>query len=391
MKYLKEYLDKYGADYFIEKPVNEIDILIFSQLIYNDFKGIFEPGDSLTIGEAAVLFYDKHSDTELEALLDVAKRASRLLTLCAHSKRFRSIRMAYFIDNINDAIDKQICAVNFLLPDDSRVVSFRGTDASVTGFKESAMLAYMFPIPAQIEALHYFQETAMLAKGDVYACGHSKGGNLAVFAAVNCSNSLKRKIKGIYAFDAPGFPSWFFERYDYRQIREQIMLFNPQSSIVGRALTTEKEPQIVRSDAKRLNQHNVATWLIEDDHLVTTQHYDEESDKLAAYLNDLVEQIGEADWEAFCDAMEQTANQMGVSSFYDIKAVDTHLLNIVIDSIQTLTPEQKVRFRALARKVMADAAKDYMSQTATKAKSYVKNITSKIPLGKKKTEEDAAE
>ena len=70
-------------------------------------------------------------------------------------------------------------------------MAFRGTDTSITGVKESAMLSYMFPVPAQIEALYYFQETASLTEGDVRVCGHSKGGNLAVFAAVSCSNSLK--------------------------------------------------------------------------------------------------------------------------------------------------------------------------------------------------------
>lgn len=68
------------------------------------------------------------------------------------------------------------------------------------------MLSYMFPVPAQIEALYYFQETASLSEGDVRVCGHSKGGNLAVFAAVSCSNSLKKRIRGVYEYDAPGFP-----------------------------------------------------------------------------------------------------------------------------------------------------------------------------------------
>ena len=388
MKYIIDYLAKYGDKYFIEKPICEIDLLIFSQLIYNDFKGIIAEDETVTIGEAAVRFFGKYSEEKLSILLDVAKRASRLLSLCADTKRYKGVIMEHFIDNINDHIDKQICAVNFLLPGGERVVSFRGTDATVTGFKESAMLAYMFPVPAQIEALHYFQETAMLSKGEVYACGHSKGGNLAIFAAVNCSNSLKRKIKGVYSFDAPGFPSWFFERYDYTQIRPKLELYNPQSSIVGRALVTEKAPHIVRSDAKRINQHNVGTWIINDDAFALTDAYDEESDKLAAYLNDLFEYIGEEDLEAFYDAMEQTANQMGISNFYDIKAVDTHLLNIVIDSIQTLSPEQKVRFRALARKVVADAAKDYVSEYAAKAKTAAKNLYGKIPLKKKKADEE---
>ena len=391
MQYLIDYIQKYGDAYLIEKPLNEIDLLIFSQLIYNDFKGILSDGEML-LKDAAVKFYEKFTNEQLEGLLDVANRAARLLSLCAGTKRFGSVKVKNFIDNINDAIDKQICAANFVLQDGTTVVTFRGTDASVAGFKESAMLAYMFPVPAQIEALHYFQETAMLSKGDVYACGHSKGGNLAVFAAVNCSNSLKRKIDGIYAYDAPGFPEWFFERYDYRQIRDKIQLYNPQSSLVGRALHMEREPHIVRSDAKISRQHSVATWVIEDDAFATVERYDEESDKLAAYLNDLVVQVGEEDLDAFYNALEETAEKLGVYNFYDLKNVDKNLMFIILDSVQSLNPEQKERFIALVKKVIADAAKDYVSGAATKAKGAIQNVTQNVtkrmPFKMKKKHKD---
>lgn len=382
------YVQNYGHLDFTEKPFNEVDAAVFSQLIYNDFKEVVEKGNILTLAEAAEKFYRIHTNEELENLLDIAQRASRLLTVCAQSKRYQSVIVSDFIDNVNDSIDKQISAANFLLSDDTLVVSFRGTDATVAGFKESAMLAYMFPIPAQIEALHYFQETAMIHDGELIICGHSKGGNLAQYAAVNCANSLQRQIKSVYSFDAPGFPQWFFERYDYRQIAERLNVFTPQGSLVGRALHMERVPNIIVSEAKQSKQHNVFTWLIEGDRFVRTDKFNEESDKLSAYLNDLVAYIGEEDLDVFYDALEQTANEMGVTSFYDLKKVDVSLLTIFIDSIQTLNPQQKERFMALARKVMADAAKGYVFDKAHKAKKYVISITNKIPVGKKKEDEN---
>ena len=391
MKYLLEYLEKYGDKYFIEESINEIDNLIFSQLIYNDFKGIVPEGEHVSLADAAADFYKKYTKPSLDRLLDVAKRAAELLSVCAGTKRFGEVRLAHFIDNISDTIDKQICAVNFILPDTTRVVSFRGTDASVAGFKESAMLAYMFPVPAQIEALHYFQETAMLSRGKVYACGHSKGGNLAVFAAVNCSNSLKRKIEGIYAFDAPGFPAWFFDRYDYGQIRDKIELFNPQSSIIGRALVMEKEPNIVFSEAKRTRQHSVATWVIEDKRFRRVEKYDEESDKLAAYLNALVDEVGEEDLGAFYNALEATAARLGISNFYDIKMADTNLMTIFMDSIRTLEPAQRERLRGIALRIAGDIAKDYVAGAKSKAGTVIKNVTHIIPLGGKKKATDPSE
>lgn len=381
------YIEKYGNYDFIEKPFNEVDALIFSQLIYNDFKGVIGKGDILTLAEAAEKFYTLHDDEFVDGLLDVAKRAAKLLTVCSDSKRFGSVVVSDYIDNVNDSIDKQIAAANFLLSDDSLMVAFRGTDASVAGFKESAMLAYMFPIPAQIEALHYFQETAMVHDGYVRLCGHSKGGNLAIYACVNCANSLQKQISGVYSFDAPGFPEWFFDRYDYKQVEDKLSIYAPQGSLVGRALKMAKPYEIVVSNAKQNKQHNVSTWVINDDRFERAECFSEESDKMSAYLNELVAYIGDKDLEVFYDALEQTANELGISDFYDLKKVDVSLLTIFVDSIQTLTPEQKERFMALARKVMADFAKGYVSDKTQKAMGYVKNIAGKIPH-KKKEETD---
>lgn len=382
-----DYIEKYGSCDFIEKPFNEIDSLIFSQLIYNDFKGIIGKGDIFTLAEVADMFFKKNTDEDIDGLIDVAKRASKLLALCSNTKRYGSVVVSDYIDNVNDSIDKQIAAANFLLTDDSLMVAFRGTDASVAGFKESAMLAYMFPIPAQIEALHYFQETAMVHDGYVRLCGHSKGGNLAIYACVNCANSLQRKISGVYTFDSPGFPEWFFDRYDYKQVEDKLNIYAPQGSLVGRALTMAKQPVIVVSDAKQGKQHNVATWSVIDDHFETTDSFTEESDKLSAYFNDLVEYIGDKDLEVFYDALEQTANELGITDFYDLKKVDVSLLTIFVDSIQILSPEQKERLMALARKVMADFAKEYVIDKTQKAVGYVKNMAGKIPYKKKEKPE----
>ncbi len=380
------YIEKYGSLSFAEKPFNEVDSLIFSQLIYNDFKGVIGSRDMLTLAELAERFYAVNTDEEIDGLLGVAQRAARLLTVCSNSKRYSGTLVSDYIDNVNDSIDKQIAAANFLLSDDTLLVAFRGTDATVAGFKESAMLAYMFPIPAQIEALHYFQESAMTHDGRVMLCGHSKGGNLAIYASVNCSNSLQKNIEGVYAFDSPGFPEWFFDRYDYLQMESRLFPINPQGSIIGRALKMKKPAKIVVSTAKQGKQHNVSTWNITDDAFETAETYSAESDKLSAYLNELVEYIGDKDLDVFYDALEQTANELGVSDFYDLKKVDVSLLTIFIDSIQTLNPQQKERFMALARKVMTDFAKGYVSDKTHKAMDYVKNITSKIPYGKKRSE-----
>ncbi len=367
MKYLIDYIETFGGLGFNEKVFNEIDALIFSQLIYNDFGDIVKESESVFVSDAAMKFYSIHSEEEINELISVCQKSAILLRECAKTKRFGEAKLCHYINNVNGEIDKQFSAINILLPDGNLVVAYRGTDITVIGVKESTMLSYMFPVPAQIEALYYFQETAMLTDGKIRICGHSKGGNLAVFAGVNCSNSLKKRIDGIYEFDAPGFPKWFFERYDFLQIKDRIHLLTPQSSIIGRLLYHDLKAKIVHSEAIRgLRQHSVATWEIKDGELVTEDEYDSYSNTYSRYINETLEYVGEEDLELFFNTLEYLVTEMGINNFYDLKNFEFKRAFALINSLSTLNKEQKDKFNKILRKVSTDLAKEYLTSFRNK-------------------------
>ena len=370
MQAIFDYLETYGKYGFAEKPFNPIDGMIFSQLVYTDFKNIATGKTRISLADAAKKFYEMYTDEEIENLIGISTRSARLLTECAKTKRYGNVALCYFVNNINDAIDKQFCAVNFVLGDGSLTVAFRGTDVTSTGTKESAMLSYMFPVPAQIEALHYFQETAMLNEGDVRICGHSKGGNLAVFAAVNCSNSLKKHLQGVYEYDAPGFPQWFFERYDYREIKDKIHLYTPQSSVIGRMLCHDVKPVIVHSTNSGLKQHNVDSWEIEEDCFVIEAEYNRFSNMVSEYINTLIEYVGDDDLDLFFATVEYIFVNIGIDDFYDLKAIDFKSTRSLIGSYSTLSTEQKARFRQIVKSISADFTKGFIAE---KTKNYFRN------------------
>ena len=367
MKYLIDYIQTFGNLDFNEKSFNEIDALIFSQLIYNGFEGIIENDEELLICDAAIRFYALHSSEEIAGFIGIAKNAAELLKECAKAKRFGSSKLYRYINNINKDIDKQFCAGSFLLSDGSLLVAFRGTDITVTGVKESAMLSYMFPVPAQIEALYYFQETAMLRDGGIRICGHSKGGNLAVFAGVNCSNSLKKRIDGIYEFDAPGFPKWFFERYDFQQINDNIHFITPQASLIGRMLCHDITPEIIHSDVNSgLKQHSASTWEIKEGEFVSEEEYDSFSNSISAYINETLDLVGDEDLEMFFNTLEYLVSEMGIKNFYDLKGFEIRRAITLINSLSTLNEKQKKKFIKLLTKVSADLAKEYITLKASK-------------------------
>lgn len=358
MQFLTQYLKQYGGFTFDEKAFCELDALVFSQLAYIDFDGVVENGE-ITIESASSNYYLLHSQQEIDSLIGISEKAVRLLSLCAKTLRFGQVRICNYVNNINDEIDKQFSGVEFLFGDDV-VVAFRGTDITVTGVKESAMLSYMFPVPAQIEALHYFQESAMTCNGRVYACGHSKGGNLAVFACVNCSNSLKKHIAGVYEFDAPGFPKWFFERYDYVQIKDRLHFYAPQSSIFGRMLSHDAVPVVVQSTNSGLKQHQVSSWVIDNGCFEECESFDSFSDYVADYINDLIEYVGEEDLEVFFDTLEFVAENLQINDYYDLKTIDFRRISRLVDKVQNTDEAQKERFKQILKKAFSDFTREYI-------------------------------
>ena len=173
---------------------------------------------------------------------------------------------------------------------------------------------------------------------------------------------MKKRIEEIYEFDAPGFPKWFFERYDFQQIKDRIHLITPKSSLIGRMLWHAAEPEIIRSDANAgLKQHSAATWEIKDGEFVLESEYDNYSDSISTYINETLDLVGDEDLEMFFNTLEYLVTEMGIKDVYDLRGFEIRKAITLINSLSTLNDEQKKKFIKLLTKVSADLAKEYIS------------------------------
>lgn len=344
MSNINDYIAAYGSKNFEEVPFNEVDALIFSQLIYTDFSGLvckFDSDVKISLKEVAEEFFNLYSEDYIESLISISAKSAELLEQCAKTKRYADIKLSKFVNNVNERIDKQFSAINFYINSSLAVIAFRGTDTTLTGIKESAMLSYMFPVPAQIESLYYFQESALIADRNIIVCGHSKGGNLATFAGFNCSNATKRKIIGIYEFDAPGFPKEIISRYDYTQMKDRIFAYIPQRSIIGRMLYHDASMKIVNSENENLKQHQVSSWQVEKNHLVLVDETDNVSKFVDKYLKKLSDEIGEENIEEVFETVFNLLENAGVKELDDFKKLDLSKLFKAIHSLKFINEEQQ--------------------------------------------------
>ena len=197
------------------------------------------------------------------------KLTEALFAAMARNPRFSSIHVGAVDEQFSREHQTQFAAMTLLLPDGTLVVSFRGTDTSFVGWKEDFNMAFQYPVPAQQLAADYVTRVARLWQGDLVLLGHSKGGNLAVYAALQAGDDVLPRIRRVYSLDGPGFPADVVAGDRYRAVADRIVKIVPDSSIVGMILDSPEHCVVVKSNEYGPMQHLAFSWQVDRDRFVT--------------------------------------------------------------------------------------------------------------------------
>ena len=290
-----EYIDWRGDISFDVLSVGEVDNMIFSQVCYIDFKRIVPASPTakpVSFLAATKRYVNAHKGEPINLGAIMPPDVVNIATKAARSLRFSETRMIAYVNRISDTDQKQFSALTFLIGEDICFVAFRGTDDTIVGWKESLNMSFMCPIPAQTEAVEYIERIAdAFPKRKIYVGGHSKGGNLAVYAAVSCREDVNRLIVEVYNNDGPGFNREFIESEQYTLTRDRIRTLVPQTSIVGMLLEHEENYDVVQSSMTGLLQHNAFSWDVSGGRFTRKDSVTEESRKidetLKSWLNEM--------------------------------------------------------------------------------------------------------
>ena len=255
-----EYLAWRGDIEFTQMPVNPVDALIFSTLSYIQFEDIVpdNPLQSISLKEAAAGLFSLADPVRRTRV----KKDLELLKAVAESARFDNIRMSFYRSILIPEEETQFSAVTIFLEDGSAYIAFRGTDNTLTGWKEDFNMSFQSSIPAQHLALSYVQEFMAAHSIPVWMGGHSKGGNLAVYAAAKCGEFLQKRIVEVYSQDGPGFSKEMMDDAGYQNILPKVRSYVPQSSVIGMLLEHEEPYTIIRSNQIGIMQHDPYSWQV---------------------------------------------------------------------------------------------------------------------------------
>ena len=229
--------------------------------------------------------------------------------------RFAVTRMSAAEERFDISQQTQYAAETFQLPDGTLLVAFRGTDDSFTGWREDFNMAFTYPVPAQKQAADYLEKVGRLwPNARIMLTGHSKGGNIAIYAAMNARDQIKDRIERIYAFDSPGFNQDVVSSYEYGTIVDRITKLVPEFSIIGMLLQSSPREHmiVVKSNADGLMQHSCYTWLMDGDRFDTVPALSESSRDFRGALN------------TWLNGMTQRQREHGVEALFRVLSSGGH-------------------------------------------------------------------
>ena len=262
-----------GGASFAEQPFQELDGALLSRLAYLPFErtATAQRTEPLRLPEAAALLLQTP-----EALAHVTQPEDlHLLRLLAESVRFCSALLLDAVGQTDEAT--QFSALTLQIAPQTLCIAFRGTDDTLIGWKEDFSMSFLCPVPAQELAADYLRQVAAQRSGDLLLCGHSKGGNLAVYAAASCASSVQSRIRAVYNYDGPGFPESILRQAGYQTVCGRVQTFVPQSSVIGMLLGHEEQYTVVHSTRMGIFQHDLYSWDIADGHFVCLESVNQHS------------------------------------------------------------------------------------------------------------------
>lgn len=261
MANLLDYLQWRGDLPLSACPLCDVDALVLARLSYIPFEGVvpagFGAGVSLRAAARQVLTLGRLSTGKR----GLEKEDSQLLSLLIDSPRFAALTLCGYESTLDPERQEQFAALTVRMPDGA-CIAFRGTDGTLIGWKEDFNMAFSEAVPAQLHAVEYLRAAAVLP-GALHLCGHSKGGNLAVYAAAFCEEAVQQRIAAVRSFDGPGFNENVVRLPCFDRILPRTRTYLPQDSLVGMLLEHEEAFIVVESQGSGgVNQHNLYLWEI---------------------------------------------------------------------------------------------------------------------------------
>ena len=322
MATINGYLDYNKNRSFKDFAFNEADILCLNELGYFCFEELDASIDfSKDVNLHEVLMPYVTGEKPFNHSFLVTEERVKLLQKVVASKRFVNLNLSDYVNDVDAEYERQFSAMVFTLPEiNHHQLVFRGTDDTMIGWKEDFKLTYVQEIPAHRSAVTYLEAYFEKYAGKVTVSGHSKGGNLALYAVAHVNDLLREQIEKVYMLDAPGLQEKGLESDGYKAIRERVTVIRPEESIVGIMLYNDIEPIVVKSNASGIMQHAVTSWQFNEEtgELILAERQTDLSQNLEKTFKQWMKELSSQELKILFDILFDTLMSSGIHSINDV-------------------------------------------------------------------------
>lgn len=345
MKNMLDYIKEFGHVSFEERAFSEIDALVLTELEYLPLEKVVpsdENGENfVTVKEIAEYMQEHKQELFDENPMMITEERHEVSQVIADAPRFQSLKFFGVVSVWDKDTTKQFAAVTVEVEPSVRLVVFRGTDETLIGWKEDFLMTYSPLVEAQTDAKEYLAKQASLWDGDLMVSGHSKGGNLAIYAAATQVEDVQLRIVDIFCFDSPGLYRSVLETKGYQNIVPLAMRYIPQDSLVGLMLESEVPYVIVKSNATGAMQHSAMTWEIEDGQFIKMEKLTKNSQLNDQTFKKWTESVSDEELELFWNVFFELLFNAGIDTVNDLYGQFMHYVQEFLKAAGEMDEEKR--------------------------------------------------
>ena len=345
MKNMLDYIKGFGHVSFEERAFSEIDALVLTELEYLPLEKVVpsdENGENfVTVKEIAEYMQEHKQELFDENPMMITQERHEVSQVIADAPRFQSLKFFGVVSVWDKDTTKQFAAVTVEVEPSVRLVVFRGTDETLIGWKEDFLMTYSPLVAAQTDAKEYLAKQASLWDGDLMISGHSKGGNLAIYAAATQVEDVQLRIVDIFCFDSPGLYRSVLETKGYQNIVPLAMRYIPQDSLVGLMLESEVPYVIVKSNATGAMQHSAMTWEIEDGQFIKMEKLTKNSQLNDQTFKKWTESVSDEELELFWNVFFELLFSVGIDTVNDLYGEFMHYVQEFLKAAGNMDEEKR--------------------------------------------------
>ena len=321
-----------------ESEFNEIDSLILNRFSYFPLDSIMKENEVVSIKELS----ERFEREDKENLKILWKDDAELFPIMGKSKRFGEMIAVENKNKLERKMEEQFSAVTVILPDNTIYISYRGTDNTLIGWKEDLNMSFKSHIESQLDAKEYLENIAKKYQDKkIRIGGHSKGGNLAVYASVFANPEVKSRIINVYNDDGPGFHEDITNTEDYKKAIGKVITYIPQDSIIGMLLNHEEKFTVIQSTQKGVMEHDVYSWQVIGKNFVVLNEVTNGSKFIDKTIKNWLDNLDLHTREQVIDIVFEIINSTEANTLSDLKLSLMKNAKIILSAYNHIDNENK--------------------------------------------------